>query len=94
MEPLAPLSYEFVKQKNLVQLAQFFANNYTINWKEMSFVQKYYGFARQIFVKKNCATGHSACLAFSYINRIKKYYQNGNLEDAFDLDFLGQIDPI
>ena len=67
MKPLAPLSYEFVKQKNLVQLAQFLANNYTINWNELPFTQKYYGFARQIFVTKICATGHSACLAFDYI---------------------------
>ena len=93
MEPLAPLSYMFVKQKKLVQFAQFLANNFTINWKELPFVQKYYGFVRQIFVKKICATGHSAYLAFDYINQIKKYYQNGNLEDVVNLDFLRQIDP-
>ena len=74
MEPLDPLPYTFVKQKNLVQLAQFLENNYTMNWKELPIAQKYYGFARQTFVKKICATEHSACLAFNYINQIKKYY--------------------
>ena len=92
MELLAPLSYEFVKQNHFVQLAQFLANNYTINWKELPFVQKCYSFSRQIFVKTICATRDSACLAFDYINRIKTYYQNGNLEDVVDLDFLRQID--
>ena len=93
MEPLAPLSYMFAKQKKLVKFAQVLANNLTINWKELPFAQKCYGFSRQIFAKKICATGHSACLAFDYINQIKKYYQNSNLEDVIDLDFLRQIDP-
>ena len=63
MKPLSPFSHKYFKQRNLVELAWSLANNYKLNWKAMPFVQKYYAFARKIFVKKNCATGHSAFLA-------------------------------
>ena len=63
MEPLSPSSYKYFKQRNLYELAWSLANNDKLNWKAMSFAQKYYAFARQIFVKKVCATEHSAFLA-------------------------------
>ena len=97
MEPITPLSYEFFKIKNLVEHIWIMATNYATNWQALPFSQKYYGFARQLFVKRICTTWHLSCLAFDYINRIKKFYKlnsgENNLEDVAELDFLKHIDP-
>ena len=75
MEPIKFLSYEFFKQKNLVELAHLISTNYASNWQALPFSQKYYGFLRQLFVKNVFPTGHSSCLAFDYITRIKRFYK-------------------
>ena len=98
MEPMTPLSYKFFKQRNLIELAPIMTTNYTNNWQALRFAPKYYGFARQLFVKKICVAGHSSCLALTSIDNIKKFcksYNDGekNLEDITDLDFLKYIDP-
>ena len=64
----------------------------------MPFAQKYYACARQLFVKKFCAAGHSSCLVLIYTDNIKKYcrsYIDGekNLEDVIDVEFWKFIDP-
>ena len=56
MELITPLSYEFFKTKSLVERIWLMATNYATNWQALPFSQKYYGFARQLFVKKICAT--------------------------------------
>ena len=98
MEPMTPLPCKFFKQRNLIKLACIMAINYTSNWQALPFAQKYYGFGRQLFVKKICAAGHSSCLALTYIDNIKKLcksYNDGakNLKDIIDLEFLKYIDP-
>ena len=98
MESMTPLYYEFFRQRNLIELPRIMATNYTSNWQALPFAQKYYGFARQLFVKKICAAGHWSCLALTYINNIKKFcksYNDGekNLEDIIDSEFLKYIDP-
>ena len=71
------------------------ATNFASNWQKLSFSQKYYGFTKQLFVKKVCPTGHASCLAFDCINRIKKFYKSNSGENDLedDLDFLKYIDP-
>ena len=52
MEPMTLLDKEFFKRKNLVNLARIIASNYACDFQVLPFTQKYYGLARQIFVKK------------------------------------------
>ena len=96
MEPLTPLDQEFFERKNLVQLIKLIAANYASNWQQLPFTQKYYGLARQVFVRKFCETGHSSCLAMDYVEIIKPLYKSNsagkNIEEFFDLEFLQQID--
>ena len=51
MEPMTLLDKEFFKRKNLVDLARIIASNYACDFQVLPFAQKYYGLARQIFVK-------------------------------------------
>ena len=90
MEPMTPLDKEFLKRKNLVDLACIIATNYVCDWEVLPFVQKYYGLARKIFVKKIYDMGHLPCLAFDYISRIKRYYKSNEmeLETIIDINFL------
>ena len=87
------LNFELFK-RNLVNLAHIITTNYVCNWEVLPFAQKYYGLARQIFVKI-CDMGHLPCLAFDYISRIKKYYKSNEteLETIMNMDFLEKIDP-
>ena len=89
------LNFELFKRKNLVDLAHIIKTNYVCDWEVLPFAQKCYRLARQIFVKKICDIGHSPCLAFDYISRIKKYYKSNEmeLETIIDMDFLEKIDP-
>ena len=98
MEPTTPLSYKYFKQRNLIELACIVAANYMSNWQAWPFAQKYCGCARQLFVKKICAVGHSSYLALTCIDNIKKFCKScidgeKNLEDIIDLEFLKYIDP-
>ena len=88
MEPITPLDKEFFKRKNLVDLARMIVWNHACDWQVLPFAQKYYGLARQIFIKRICAAGHSPCLAFEYVMKIKKFYKSNQediLEDIIDL---------
>ena len=73
MEPMTLLDKEFFKRKNLVNLARIIASNYACDFQVLPFTQKYYGLARQIFVKKNYVARNSPCLALEYISKIKKF---------------------
>ena len=95
MEPMTPLDKEFFQRKNLIYLVCIITTNYVCDWKVLPFAQKYYGLAKQIFVKKICETGHSTCLTFECINCIKKFYKSNDieLETIIDTEFLQKIDP-
>ena len=95
MEPMTPLDTEFFQRKNLIDLVRIIVTNYVCDWEVLPFAQNYYGLAKQIFVKKICQTGHSACLAFEYINCIKKLHKSNymELETIIDMEFLQKIDP-
>ena len=98
MKPMTPLNYEFFKQKKLVELACILATNYASNWQTLPFAQKYYGFPRQVFVKKFCEVGHSSLLPIYYVDNLKKFwklYMDGekNLEDVINVQFLIFIHP-
>ena len=95
MEPMAPLDKEFFQRKSLIDLVRIIVTNYVCDWEVLPFAQNYYGLAKQIFVKKICQTGHSACLAFEYINCIKKLHKPNymELETIIDMEFLQKIDP-
>ena len=67
MEPMTLLDKEFFKRKNLVDLARIIASNYACDFQVLPFAQKYYGLARQIFVKKIFMARNSPCLAFSIL---------------------------
>ena len=96
MEPNTPLTYEDFKWKNLVHLARLLAVNHSLNWDHLSFPEKYYGFARQLFVKFFCKSEQCCCFTYQYIEKLKKFKgssENGDLEEIADLEFLRTIDP-
>ena len=63
----------------------------------MPLTQKYYRFAREVFVREFCESRHSSCSAMDYIKRMKLTYKSNcagnNIEEIVNLDFLEKIDP-
>ena len=97
MEPQWQLivTYEYLKNQNLVRLICILASNLHCNWHALPWVQKIYRMVKQIFVCKICKEGYGANLAFEYIHQIKLDIQSNEIEldEIVDLEFLKEIDP-
>ena len=64
-KPNSFVDYEIFFKKNLVTLIRVIASNLRCNWEALPWVEKTYGMAKQIFVRKFCKTGHSADVTLS-----------------------------
>ena len=51
--------------------------HFHLDWKSLPFTQKYYGMARQCFVRRFCAVSCPATEAFSFIKLITKCLPRG-----------------
>ena len=89
------LEIEFFQQKNLVELLRDIHGNFSLDWRRLLFGQKYYGFARQCFVRKMSATGRLATEAFNYIERVKNHDRTtAPLEDVVDVNILYEYEKL
>ena len=84
------VTYEYLKNQNLVRLICILASNLRWNWDALPWAQKTYGMVKQIFFPKICKGGHSANLAFEYIHQVKLYIRSNKVEvdEIVDLEFL------
>ena len=94
-EELPIVTYEYLKDQNLVRLIRILASNLHCNWDALPWAQKTCETATQIFVRKFCNGGHSADLAFEYICQLKLFIRSDEVEvdEIVDLEFHKKFDP-
>ena len=94
-EPHMLLEIAFFQQKNLVGLLRDIHGNFSLDWRRLPFRQKYYGFARQCFVRKMSAAGHPMTEAFEYIEHVKNHDRTTTpLEDVVDVNILYEYENL
>ena len=89
------VDYDFLKKQNLVRLIRIIATNLRCNWEALTWAEKIYGMAKQIFVQKICEAGDSVNLAFEHIYQIKLYIRSdeAKVDEMVNLELLKKLDP-
>ena len=92
-EPKTPLEINWFKAKSLKQLLKICHDYWNLNWKEMPFGQKYYCFARQVFIRKCSKTRILPTEAFQFVYCVTKGFNGGTpVEEIVDCKILKLFD--
>ena len=92
-EPPTLLEFEDFKRMNLEELLRMLFENFHLAWQRNNYAQKFYGMAKQCFIKRMCRLNRTATEAFQFTKIVTHYIDaDDELDDIIDLTILRQYE--